>query len=77
MIPEILINNIILYNSTVITDIFKSRLKINKLMVLFRFTNGKYIRLWHYMQEIPMHHDRWRDRIERKIKGCGRIDAWG
>ena len=71
MIPEIHINKIILYNSAVLRDTFKSRLKINSLMVLFRFTNGKYIRLLHYMQEIPMYHDRWRARIERKIKGCG------
>ena len=77
MIPEILINKISLYNSTGLRDIFKSRLKINSLMVLFRFTNGKCIRLLHIMQETLIYHDRWRGRIERKVKGCCRINAWG
>ena len=71
MIPEILINRIMLYNSTVLRDIFKSILKINSLMILFQWPNGKYIRLWQYMQEIPIYHDRWRDKMETKIEGCG------
>ena len=68
MIPEVLINKIILYNSTVLSDIFRSRLKINSLMILINIRSNKYIRLYHYMQEKPVFHDRWRDNIERKIR---------
>ena len=71
MIPEILIDKIFLYNYTVLRDIFKSRLKINSLTILIEIKGGKYIRLYHYMQEIPVYHDRWRDKIERQITGCG------
>ena len=67
MLPEILINKIILYNSTVLRDLFKSRLKSNKLMILFKWPNGNYIRLWHYMQEIPACARRWSANIDGRI----------
>ena len=66
MIPEVIINKITLYNSTVLCDLFKSRLKINKLMILFKLNNGRYIRLWHYME--PIYGSKWTSDIERKIQ---------
>ena len=66
MIPEVIIDNIILYNSTGLCDLFKSRLKINGLMVLFKLNSGKYIRLWHYME--PIYGSKWTSDIERKIQ---------
>ena len=66
MIPEAIIDKIILYNSTVLCDLFKSRLKINGLMVLFKLNSGKYIRLWHYME--PIYGSKWTSDIERKIQ---------
>ena len=69
MIPDVLINKIFLYNSTVLSDIFRSRLKINSLMILFKWPNGTYIRLWHYMQDT--YHQRWSANIEGKILRYG------
>ena len=66
-IPEVIINKITLYNSTLLCDLFKSRLKINGLMVLFRL-NNKYIRLWHYTQDIPRIGSKWADNIEWKVQ---------
>ena len=68
MIPEVIYSKIILYNSTVIADLFKSRLKINGLMVLFRLQSGKFIRLWHYMEEMSQNGINWSENIERKIQ---------
>ena len=65
-IPEVIINKITLYNSTLLCDLFKSRLKINGLMVLFRLKSGKYMRLWHYME--PIYGSKWTCDIERKIR---------
>ena len=69
MIPEVHISKIILYNSTVLSDIFRSRLKINSLMILFKWPNGKYIRLWHYMQDT--YNLRWAANIEGRILRSG------
>ena len=66
MIPNDIFNKIILYNSHVVADLFKSRLKINYLMILFRLNNGKYIRLWHWRQET--HGSVWLSEMEKKIK---------
>ena len=66
MIPNDIFNKIILYNSTLLCDIFKSRLKINSLMILFHLNNGKYIRLWHWRQEA--HGSAWLSAMEKKIK---------
>ena len=66
IIPEVIFDKIILYNSTIICDIYKSRLKINGLMVLFRLQNGKYMRLWHCME--PIYVNKWTSDIERKIQ---------
>ena len=69
MIPEVLINKIILYNSSILSDIFRSRLKINSLMILFKWPSGKYIRLWHYMQDT--YNLRWARKIDQKILRSG------
>ena len=66
IIPEVIFDKIILYNSTRLCDIYKSRLKINGLMVLFRLQNGKYMRLWHCME--PIYGNKWTSDIERKIQ---------
>ena len=68
MIPEVIINKITLYNSTILCDIFKSRLQINRLMILFKLNSGRYIRLWHYMEEMPQYGIKWSENIERKIR---------
>ena len=68
IIPEVIVDKIILYNSTVLCDIYKSSLKINKLMRLFKLGNGKYMRLWHCVQETSLHHDRWARKVDQKIK---------
>ena len=67
MIPIEVCRKIRLYNSTVLADLFRSRLKVNYLMILFKL-NNKYIRLWHYMQEIPRFGSKWEDNIERKVQ---------
>jgi hypothetical protein len=55
-----------LYNSTVLCDIFRSRLKVNSLMTLFRLQSGRYIRLWHYLS--PVYGSNWLENFERKIQ---------
>ena len=69
MIPEVLVNKIILYNSSILSDIFRSRLKRNSLMILFKWPNGTYIRLWHYMQDT--YNQRWAANIEGRILRSG------
>ena len=66
MIPEVIINKITLYNSTVLCDLFKSRLKIDGLMVIFKLQSGKCMRLWHYKE--PIYGSKWTSDIERKIQ---------
>ena len=66
--PEVIINKITLYNSTVLCDLFKSRLKINGLMVIFKLQSGKYMRLWHYKEEVPRYGIKWSENFERKIQ---------
>ena len=66
LIPIEIENRIILYNSTILCDIFKTRIKKNSLMILFRRNNGTYKRLWHYLQDI--HGDKWSKWIDYRIK---------
>ena len=66
MIPTDIYNKIILYNSTLLCDLFKSRLKINGLMILFKLQSGKFVRLWHWRQE--SHGSAWLSAMEKKIK---------
>ena len=66
MTPIDLYNRIILYNSTLLCDLFKSRLKINSLMILIKLDSGKYVRLWHWRQE--SHGSAWLSAFENKIK---------
>ena len=42
-LPSEIYSKITLYNSTVLCDLFKSRLKINSLMTLFKLNSGIYI----------------------------------
>ena len=65
-LPDEVFSKIILYNSTVLADLFKSRLKINSLMILFRLGNGRYKRLWHYME--PTYGSKWAYEIEEQIQ---------
>ena len=67
-LPSEIYSKITLYNSTVLCDLFKSRLKMNSLMTLFKLNSGRYIRLWHYMEEIPQNGIKWSENIERKIQ---------
>ena len=66
MIPTEICRKIRLYNSTVLADMFRSRLKVNSLMVLFKLGNNKYIRLWHYLT--PIYGSNWLENFERKIQ---------
>ena len=68
MIPTEICRKIRLYNSTVLCDLFRSRLKVNSLMTLFKLGSNNYIRLWHYMQEIPRFGSKWADNIDRKVQ---------
>ena len=65
-LPNEIYSKITLYNSTVLCDLFKSRLKMNSLMTLFKLNSGRYIRLWHYME--PIYGNKWSFDIERKIR---------
>ena len=65
-LPSEIYSKITLYNSTVLCDLFKSRLKVNSLMTLFKLNSGRYIRLWHYME--PIYGNEWSFDIERKIR---------
>ena len=67
MIPIEVCRKIRLYNSTVLADLFRSRLKVNSLMILFKLGN-RYIRLWHYMPEIQRYGSNWADNIDRKVQ---------
>ena len=54
-----------LYNSTVLCDIFRSRLKVNSLMILFKKGNNKYVRLWHCLE--PLYGSTWSKNIEDRV----------
>ena len=78
IIPEVIFDKIILYNSTRLCDIYKSRLKINGLMVLFRLQNGKYMRLWHCMGEVPRYGIKWSENIDKKYNITSIVKwVWG
>jgi hypothetical protein len=66
MIPEVVFNKTTLQKSTILCDLYNSRLMINKLMALFELGNGKYMRLWHCME--PIYGNKWTPDIERKIQ---------
>ena len=66
IIPEVILDKTILYTSTILCDIYKSRLKINGLMVLLRLQSGKFMRLWRCME--PIYGNKWTSDIERKIQ---------
>ena len=66
MIPIEVCRKIRLYNSTVLADLFRSRLKVNTLTILFKLGNNKYIRLWHYLT--PIYGSNWADNIDRKVQ---------
>ena len=65
-LPVEICSKIRLYNSTVLCDLFKSRLKVNSLMTLFKLNNGRYRRLWHCQE--PRYGSKWTLDIERKIQ---------
>ena len=68
-LPIELCSKIVLYNSTVLCDLFKSRLKVNSLMTLFRLNNGRYKRLLHYQES--RYGNKWSEQIEsiKVVKG--------
>ena len=63
MIPIEVCRKIRLYISTVLADLFRSRLKVNSLMTLFKLGNNKYVRLWHYLT--PIYGSNWAANIDR------------
>ena len=65
-LPTELCSKIVLCNSTVLCDLFKSRLKVNSLMTLFRLPSGRYKRLWHYKES--RYGNKWSEQIERQIQ---------
>ena len=65
MIPTEICRRIRLYNSTVLCDIFRSRLKVNSLMILFKKGNDKYVRLWHCLE--PLYGSTWSKNIEDRV----------
>ena len=65
-LPNEIYSKTTLYNSTALCDLFKSRLKMNSSMTLFKLNSGIYIRLWHYME--PIYGNKWSFGIERKIR---------
>ena len=66
MIPTEICRKIRLYNSTVLCDSFRSRLKMNSLMTLFKLQNGRYIRLLHYLS--PIYGSKWSKNIEGRVQ---------
>ena len=65
-LPIEICRKIRLYNSHALADLFRSRLKANSLMTLFKVQSGRYIRLWHCME--PISGNKWTSDIERKIQ---------
>ena len=65
-LPIELCSKIVLYNSTVLCDLFKSRLKVNSSMTLFRLPSGRYKRRWHYQES--RYGNKWSGQIEQQIQ---------
>ena len=75
MIPVEICHKIRLYNSTVLADLFRSRLKVNSLMILFKLQDGRHIRLWHYLS--PIYGSNWLENFERKIRYYKNCKGYG